>query len=560
MIGLSLFLVSLNAPSAKVNAAPYTNGHILDDVLFLNANSMNADNIQGFLASKSGTLDTSSFLMDCDVAGATSKQMYLSIGAPCGQTISAARIIYYSSQIYGVNPQVILATLQKEQSLITDPNPSAWSYNQAMGYGCPDSGTCNSNSSFFYQIDNGAWVLRFHYERANGNNSWWTNSGWVCGSTKNYYSPNLYPRQNVSFFDDNKVLISVDYVQNPATSAFYCYTPHPYNNPQGLYNLPAHGTTGMYYTGSYNFKYYYALWFGSTYAYTYNGIGYTSVFNPAYYLDNNSDLKSAFGNDHGLAFHHFVTKGMTEGRQAISDFNVASYKNLYPDLRWAFGSNLPAYYRHFSTSGRVEGRIAPNNATLRPATVYGGVDYSRLYDYNSYLSNNLDVGSTFNNDDIGTLWHFATKGINEGRQANANFNVTSYRARYHDLRIAYGNDLRQYYLHYLRSGQAEGRIATGNYLGGTSVLNGVDYTAIYDFDHYSKNNVDVSQAYGLNDQGAIQHFVGSGMNEGRRGNSEFNVYSYKSANSDLQNAYGNNLRLYYLHFLNYGKKEGRSGI
>lgn len=51
-----------------------------------------------------------------------------------------------------------------------------------------------------------------------------------------------------------------------ATATLYCYTPHVYNNPQGLYGLPRYGTTGLYYTGSYNFVYYFDLWWGSTYS------------------------------------------------------------------------------------------------------------------------------------------------------------------------------------------------------------------------------------------------------------------------------------------------------
>src|SRR5690606_18128328 len=136
---------------------------------------------------------------------------------------------------------------------------------QAMSYGCPTTGSCSDSSNFSYQIDSGTWVLRYHYERANGNNTWWnTSSGWTCGTAKNFYKPSLYPKKKVTFYDGNGVAYRTYTLSNPATSAFYCYTPHAYNNPKGLYGLPKFGTKGQYYTGSYNFVKFFETWFGST--------------------------------------------------------------------------------------------------------------------------------------------------------------------------------------------------------------------------------------------------------------------------------------------------------
>ncbi len=262
LAGVLLGVIGLFAFPHAVSA--YDNGHLIDDAIFLNASSMKEADIQSFLANKRSGLASRVFLFDCDSAGATSASYYRSSGAPCGSTVKASTIIYYAAQIYGINPQAVLATLQKEQSLVTNPNPSDWAINQAMGYGCPDSGGCGS-SNFLYQVDNGTWVLRYHRERANGNMDWWRRSNsWTCGSAKNYYSPNLYPNQNVSFYDDNGVKYTTVWLANPATSSMYCYTPHAYNNPQGLYGLPRVGTIGQYYSGSYNFVYWFEQWFGST--------------------------------------------------------------------------------------------------------------------------------------------------------------------------------------------------------------------------------------------------------------------------------------------------------
>lgn len=244
--------------------AAYDGSRLIDNQVFLDANSMNTAQIQQFLTDQGAGLSSRSFVLTCGAPSDTATMnAYAAVSAPCGQTVSASTIIYYASQIYGVNPRVILATMQKEQSLTTAANPTDWQINQAMGYGCPDSGGCGA-SNFFYQIDNGTWVLRYHYERANGNNTWWNNGSNVCGTATIYRSAGLYSGATVTFKDDNGVSYATYTLANAATASFYCYTPHAYNNPQGLYGLPVMGTVGMYYSGSYNFVLWFERWFGST--------------------------------------------------------------------------------------------------------------------------------------------------------------------------------------------------------------------------------------------------------------------------------------------------------
>ena len=259
--------------------AAYDGSRLIDNGVFLDASSMSSASIQKFLVDQGGGIANQSFLLTCGSASDTAtRQAYTAYGAPCGQTVPASQIIYYASQIYGVNPRVILATMQKEQSLVTAANPTSWQVNQAMGYGCPDSGGCGA-SNFFYQIDNGTWVLRYHYERANGNNTWWNNGVNVCGGASAYRSAGLYAGATVTFIDDAGVSYRTYTLANAATAAFYCYTPHAYNNQKNgapnsanpigtlCYNdgiHPEFGTTGYCYTGSFNFVYWFEKWFAST--------------------------------------------------------------------------------------------------------------------------------------------------------------------------------------------------------------------------------------------------------------------------------------------------------
>ncbi|MCD8157302.1 MAG: vancomycin resistance protein, partial [Clostridiales bacterium] len=69
---------------------------------------------------------------------------------------------------------------------------------------------------------------------------------------------------------------------------------------------------------------------------------------------------------------------------------------------------------------------------------------------------------------------------------------------------------------------------------------------------------DIKNAYGLDDEAILQHFVKYGMKEGRQAISTFNVYSYAYKYADLRSAYKNDLSSYYTHYMKYGKKEGRT--
>lgn len=283
LVSPTLLALSLVA-FPKTTYAAYDGGRIIDDSIFLDSTSMDINAIQNHLATNGSGLASMSFKLDCYGQSSKERQWYTAAGAPCDQTVPASNIIYYASQIYGISPKVVLSTLQKEQSLITSPNPTSWQINQAMGYGCPTTGGCGA-STFFYQIDSGIWVLRYHFERANGNMNWWTPStSWTCGTEKNFYKPNLYPRQNVDFYDEDGVHYRTHYIFSAATSSLYCYTPHAYNNPQGLYGRPPFGNVGRYYSGSYNFVYYYELWFGNA---TGNGYEFVDAINPTPQINPN---------------------------------------------------------------------------------------------------------------------------------------------------------------------------------------------------------------------------------------------------------------------------------
>jgi peptidoglycan hydrolase-like protein with peptidoglycan-binding domain len=141
---------------------------------------------------------------------------------------SASYWIYSSargvtSSRYGVTPQinpgVILAYLEKEQSLISLVNYDVnldpqFRVRAAMGYGCPDDASCSETyKGFANQVNWAAYQLQYNFNQA-------TTTG---GGT------NYIVGRTILTLDEYPV-----YITNAATAAQYRYTPHVY---WGNYNL-----------------------------------------------------------------------------------------------------------------------------------------------------------------------------------------------------------------------------------------------------------------------------------------------------------------------------------
>lgn len=91
--------------------------------------------------------------------------------------------------------------------------------------------------------------------------------------------------------------------------------------------------------------------------------------------------------------------------------------------------------------------------------------------------------------------------------------------------------------------------------------NKTDYSAVFDANYYYNTYADLRAAIGNDPNALLQHFITFGMQEGRRGNAEFDVRAYKENNPDLIQAFGSqDFTSYYLHYITYGKKEGRNAI
>ena len=309
-------------------------------------------------------------------------------------------------------------------------------------------------------------------------------------------------------------------------------------------------------------------------SYVVDGVDYAAVFNPEYYSEHNKDVVNAFGNTTEALLNHFVTYGMNEGRQGSEEFSVEAYKYNNPDLVNVFGNDTRTYYIHYIKYGKAEGRKATgstgnggNNSGNQGGAATGnyvvdGVDYSAVFNADYYYNNHKDVSNAFGKDAQALFNHFMNYGINEGRQASEEFNVEAYKANNPDLVNVFGGDTRTYYVHYVKYGKAENRKATGSNGGnqgstGSYVVDGVDYSAVFDADYYYAHHKDVANAFGNDKQALFNHFMNYGINEGRQASEEFNLDVYKANNADLVNTFGDDTRTYYIHYIKYGKSENR---
>lgn len=302
--GAMVFCVLLSSfMTPTVHADGFNQNRIIDDALFDDANSMTAAQIDAFLNGFSGScISPNSGFAAIDPTGynPTSGYQY-------GGYVTAGQVIYDAAQAYGINPEVLLTTLEKEQSLVTGQNNfagycndgSQHKYAAAVGYGCPDSGTtysytglslyrrngitvtdtgttcvnAASKAGFSQQVIRAAWLLKFGEQRSKGNINWavikgsWDNSDdpQTCyGGPMTQGTWQRCPSGSFAYYDGYTTIdATAVHMDDGATAALYWYTPHFHGN-QNFYNL-------------------YVGWFGNTLL----PVAFKTASSPSVYVQTN---------------------------------------------------------------------------------------------------------------------------------------------------------------------------------------------------------------------------------------------------------------------------------
>ena len=259
-------LYAITSPTPNASAAPVTDfkpGRIIEDSVFTNSSSMNPQQIQSFLNSKVTNCDTkgeqrsemnNAGVPDYNGNGSIQrwewgKFKYGQTTFPCLKEYSeggrvAAQIIYDVAQAYAINPQVLIALLQKEQSLVTDTWPSVIQYRSATGYGCPDTAACSTQ---YYGLTNQlTWAAKMFRSILNNSPNWYT--PYNLGNNFIRWSPN------------SSCGGGIVYIENRSTQALYNYTPYQPNSSALAAGYGMGDGCGAY--GNRNFYLYFRDWFG----------------------------------------------------------------------------------------------------------------------------------------------------------------------------------------------------------------------------------------------------------------------------------------------------------
>ncbi len=88
-------------------------------------------------------------------------------------------------------------------------------------------------------------------------------------------------------------------------------------------------------------------------------------------------------------------------------------------------------------------------------------------------------------------------------------------------------------------------------------LNASVIAKVFDAKYYAEAYPDVVAVLGNDPAKLLNHYINSGIYEGRDASATFNASIYALANSDIAAAYGDNLEAYVEHYLAFGAKENR---
>lgn len=239
------------APAADTSA--FRPGNIISNSVFYDSRAMGSAQIQSFLNSKGSSCRPAAggpaCLKDYVLATPTRAADAYCQGRYNGAAReTAAQVIAKVGLACGINPRVLLVTLQKEMTLVTRSAPTAKHYTRAMGFGCPDSanGGCDSTyNGLFNQLYTASKQFKRYAAKPTG-------YGHVAGL------------MNTVMWNPNPACgTSRVYIENQATASLYNYTPY---RPNAAALAAGYGgskdSCSSY--GNRNFWMWFTDWFGST--------------------------------------------------------------------------------------------------------------------------------------------------------------------------------------------------------------------------------------------------------------------------------------------------------
>ncbi len=180
-------------PSFLAAETEFNPNFLISDEEMQSYQSMNREDIQAFLNDKKGAIRSMKF-PDKD-----------------NMSREASDIIYRAAQEHRINPKYLLVKLQKEQSLISEDNPTQKQLDWATGYGICDNCSMSDpalqkHRGFGTQVDSAAGIIRWYYDNQ-------AKESWI-------------KRANTQYSIDGRAVTPANF----ATAFLYTYTPHIQGN------------------------------------------------------------------------------------------------------------------------------------------------------------------------------------------------------------------------------------------------------------------------------------------------------------------------------------------
>lgn len=236
-------------------ASDFDPGYIISDDIFFDGDAMSVAEIHAFLESKAPSCATGGTCIDTFRITTSDREAdSFCAGYTGAANESSATILAKVGLSCGINPQVLLVLLQKEQGLLTyrstvsNPNVNDSRYKKATGYACPDTAPCDAR---YYGFQNQVYSAARQFKRYTASPNNWS---YGVGSNVIAYHPSTYwspPRCG-------SVTVNI---RNQATANLYIYTPYV-PNASALANMYGEGDNCASY-GNRNFWRYFTDWFGS---------------------------------------------------------------------------------------------------------------------------------------------------------------------------------------------------------------------------------------------------------------------------------------------------------
>ncbi|MCI1983804.1 MAG: hemagglutinin [Bifidobacteriaceae bacterium] len=220
----------------------YNPGNLISDTDFFDASAMSTRQIQEFLVKHGANCSGKQCLKNARFTVAREKGDNLCEAYKGSGKKSGAEVIAAAAKSCGINPEVILVMLEKEQGLVSTSEPTKQKFASALGLSCPDNASCDKKYDGFFKQVYGA-ARRFKYYQANPDQYSYQ------AQSINYvqYSPN-------AACGGSKV-----YIENEATALLYIYTPYQPNSAALRADWGTGDSCSSY--GNRNFVKLYEAWF-----------------------------------------------------------------------------------------------------------------------------------------------------------------------------------------------------------------------------------------------------------------------------------------------------------